>query len=167
MNKTTNAGRHATGGQLARPGVSRRGQAEPAGNKGAGITGARPQNSPRPPVLTNQATTSEGAQRMIPRPPAPFDNPNGAVNVPAPVNRNFGGAQKAGLPAKGIYGTSHGGSTVTHVGCANTETTDEAFRAVGEPRKPKGYNSIMSGHPTQGVTRKVGGGNFPKARRRG
>ena len=80
------------------------------------------------------------------QPPAPFANPQGTVNTPAPPNRNY--RQSAGSPAKKIFGTSRGGSDITDIGCASAaETSQDMLDAVGEPRLPKGYNSIISGRP--------------------
>ena len=163
MKKPSNTmvGRHGVGGQTARPGGIRGGQAEPAGNKGGGITGVSPASpsrsmKARPPVLTDQARTSAGAQRIIPRPPMPFENPHGSANVPAPANRNFQKAQTASLPSKGMYGTAKGGNNVSEVSILKgTETTPDMLAAVGEPAKPKGYNSIISGYPTK-PARQVG-----------
>ena len=130
--------------------------------QGQPITASRPAMRPESPVLSGPETSSD-AQRTIRRPPAPFDNPNSALNVPAPTNRNFQKAQTAGLPAKGLSGTAKGGYNVTeHSVHKGTETTQDMFDAVGEPRKPKGYNSITSGHPTSGNSRKVGPGNFAR-----
>jgi hypothetical protein len=135
--------------------------------QGQPITGSRTDMRPRPPVLSDAADTSRDAQKQILQPPQPFANRRGAEQTPAPANASFGRTQVAGLPAKNLRGgSSHGGSLVTHIGCANTETTDDMLAAVGEPRKPKGYQSIISGSPLN-APRKVGGGNFPKAKRRG
>jgi hypothetical protein len=142
------AGRHAVGQQLARPGSIRSGQSVSA----RPITASRAAMRPEPGVLANQAETSRDLQQRIDRNPQPFIK-GGAATLPAPPNRNY--SQKAGLPAKGIFGTSHGGSEITHLGCANTETTDDMLAAVGEPRKPKGYNSIISGHPG-GIKKQAG-----------
>jgi hypothetical protein len=136
------AGRHGTGQQSARPGSIRGGQSEPAGNKGGGITGSSTRMQSRPPVLSNQAETSRTAQRMIPRPPMPFENPHGAVNVPAPVNRNA--SHPYGLPAKTLLPKTAGANLVSnHASIHNgTATTDDMLAAVGEPRRPSGYNDV-------------------------
>ncbi len=139
MNKSTNAGRHATGGKLARPGTIRGGQSVSA----RPITDSRPEMKPRPPVLTD-ANTSRAAQGLVSRPPQPFDNPYSAKNVPAPVNQTNQRTQVAGLPAKGIYGSGHGGYNVTNVGCGATATTKEALAATGYDSKPKGNLSATA-----------------------
>ena len=161
------AGRHATGGQTARPGGIHGGQAEPASNKGGGITGVSRSSpirtqAPRPPVLTDQARTSAGAQRIIPRPPMPFENPQGSLNVSAPVHPYFN-TQKSkdnvyfdkGSPVD--PNQKAGGYKATSASIHNgTATTDDMFAAVGEPRAPKGYNPINSGFPTRGNQRQAG-----------
>jgi hypothetical protein len=148
------AGRHGTGGQTARPGGIRGGQAEPQGNRP--ITASRPAMRPEAPVLSNQAETSRTAQRMIPRPPMPFENPHGAANVSAPVNRNA--SHPYGLPAKTLLPKTAGANLVSNRASIHngTETTQDMLDAVGEPRKPSGYNSIMSGFPTSGAKRQAG-----------
>jgi hypothetical protein len=133
------AGRHAVGQQLARPGSIRSGQSVSA----RPITASRTAMRPEPGVLANQAETSRDLQQRIDRNPQPFIK-GGAATLPAPANRNY--SQKAGLPAKGIFGSGHGGSEITHVGCGNTATTKESLAATGDTL-PKGYNSIISGHP--------------------
>jgi hypothetical protein len=146
------AGRHATGGQTARPGGIRGGQAEPQGNRP--ITASRPAMRPEAPVLSNQAETSRTAQRMIPRPPMPFENPHGAANVPAPTNRNA--SHPYGLPAKTLLPKTAGARIEQSLNCGNTETTADMLAAVGEPRMPSGYNPIISGFPTSGAKRQSG-----------
>ncbi len=141
-------GRHAVGGQLARPGTPRGGQSAPVGNRP--ITASRPEHRPRPPVLFDAADTSRDAQKLIVRPPQPLDNPYGAKNVPAPANRNY--SQKAGLPARNLHGgAAHGGSEITQVGCGNTSLSKDEMAAVGYgPNETKGSWSIISGQPTGG-----------------
>jgi hypothetical protein len=144
-----NVGTHGAGGRTARPGSIRGGQSVSA----RPITASRSDMRPRAPVLANQAETSRDLQRRISgQSPQPFTDRGGAATLPAPANRNY--SQKAGLPAKGIFGSSHGGSEITHVGCGNTATTKEQLAASGDTL-PKGYNSIISGHP--GGTKKQAG----------
>jgi len=146
------AGRHAVGGQTARPGNIRGGQGEPAGNKGGGITGVSRSSPirtqvPRPPVLSNQAETSRTAQRMIPRPPMPFENPMGSVNVPAPTHRGY---RSTGHPKELI-------DKKTNVGCANTSLTADEMAAIGYgPNDTKGTWSLISGHATKNNPRQAG-----------
>ena len=124
---------------------------------GKPITGAKPAMTPRPPVLSDAADTSRDAQKMVSRPPMPFENPYGTKNVPAPVNPAY---RSTGSPKELVNNGSNRHSI--HNG---TETTEDMLAAVGEPRTPKGYNSIISGFPTS-APRKVGSGNFPTAKRR-
>jgi hypothetical protein len=139
-------GRHAVGGQLARPGSIRGGQSVSA----RPITASRSDMRPRPPVLANQAETSRDLQsRISGQSPQPFTDRGGAATLPAPANRNY--SQKAGLPAKGIFGSSHGGSEVTHIGCGNTETTADMVAAVGGGMPSgKGYNPANNFRGTSG-----------------
>lgn len=138
MKKTRNpmAGRHAVGQQTARLGSIRGGQSVSA----RPITASRNPQRPVAPVRTDSADTSRDIERIISRPENQLSNPYGVVRVPAPANQNY--SQKAGLPAKGIRGSSHGGYEITDVGCANTRTTDDMLAAVGEPRRPQGYNDV-------------------------
>jgi len=120
---------------------------------------------PRPPVLSDAADTSRDAQKQIMQPAQPFANPYGTVNVPAPVNQNFGRAQVAGLPAKNLNPKKAGGQiTQDYSVCRGTDTTDDMLAAVGEPRPPKGYNDVN--YFRGAGSRKVGGGNFPTSKRR-
>jgi hypothetical protein len=108
-------------------------------------SGARPDMRPRPPVLSDAADTSRDAQKLVRRPPSPFDNPYSAVNVPAPPNAGFSRAQRpygstAGIrPRAGLATQPH---SVPRAG-----TTPDMLAAVGEPRLPKGYNPVNSGFP--------------------
>ena len=154
------AGRHAVGQQMARTGSIRGGQSEPSGNRP--ITASRPQNRPAPPVLANQAETSRTAQRMIPRPPMPFENPRGTVGLAAPVHPYFNNRKSkdnvyydGGSPVN--PNQKAGGYKATSASIHNgTATTDDMLAAVGEPRRPSGYNSITSGFPTTGGRRQSG-----------
>ena len=136
-NKQSECGSHGAGGQLARPGtiaaVSAIGRKRP-------ITASRNPQRPVAPVRSD-AETSSNIERIISRPENQLSNPYGVVRVPAPANQTNQRTQVAGLPAKGIYGTGHGGYNVTNVGCGNTQTTKEALAATGDTL-PGGYNSI-------------------------
>ena len=132
--------------------------------KGQPISGGAGQFRPRPPVLTNQATTSSDAQQITSRPASPFDNPYGSVNVPAPTNAND--SHPYGNPAKTLLPKQAGARVEQYVGCGDTRTTKDMLDAVGEPRIPSGYNSIMSGFPTRGSRRVIGNGNQPSAKGR-
>lgn len=134
-----NVGTHGAGGQLARPGTISGSQRAPVGNRP--ITASRNPQRPVAPVRSD-AETSSNIERIISRPENQLSNPYGVVRVPAPANQTNQRTQVAGLPAKGIYGTGHGGYNVTNVGCGNTATTQESLDAVGEPRRPQGYNDV-------------------------
>jgi hypothetical protein len=147
------AGRHAVGGTTARPGTPRSGQGARASSGNTPRTGYNPQTSSRPamrpqaPVLSNQAETSRTAQRMIPRPPMPFENPQGSVNVPAPTHRGF---RSTGNPKELNY-------QKTEVGCANTSLSASEMAAVGYgPNDTKGTWSLISGHATKNNQRQAG-----------
>jgi hypothetical protein len=142
------AGRHAVGGTTARPGSIRGGQAEPSGNKGGGITGSSTRMQPRPPVLTDAAHTSRDAERIIPRPPMPFENPQGSLNVPAPTHRQF---RSTGNPKELIDRSS---SASIHGG---TSLSADEMAAVGYgPNDTKGTWSIISGQATKNNQRQAG-----------
>ena len=146
------AGRHSVGGQTARTGSIRGGHSEPASNKGGGITGVSRSSPirtqvPRAPVLSNQAETSRTAQRIIPRPPMPFENPMGSLNVPAPTHRSY---RSDGNPRELRDQKSN-------VGCANTSLTADEMAAVGYgPNDTKGTWSLISGHATKNNQRQAG-----------
>ncbi len=133
--------------------------------KGNPISGGAGQPRPRPPVLTNQAMTSAGAQRIVRQPQQDQGNPHGIRRIPAGVNQNFakitrpyGSASSNLMPRKSS--ASQPQSSV------RAGTTAEMLAAVGEPRLPRGYNPIISGYPTRGSQRVVGGGNQPSAKGR-
>lgn len=149
--RNPNIGIHGRGSPTGNAGMIRGGQSVSA----RPITASRPAMRPRPPVLTDAADTSRDAQKLVRRPPEPFDNPYGAKNVPAPSNRNY--SQKAGLPGKGIYGTSRGGSEISNVGVGNTSLSAAEMAAIGYgPNDTKGTWSIISGQPTRGNQRQAG-----------
>jgi len=154
-NVTTNAARHATGQNLANVGAKRGGQSEPSGNRPiTGVSRSSPirTQAPRPPVLTDQARTSAGAQRIIPRPPMPFENPQGSVNVPAPTNRTerFSGNNAT----EGRTRFLRSSSASIHSG---TSLSREEMAAVGyDPDATKGTWSLISGHATKNSPRQAG-----------
>lgn len=169
LNVTTDAGRHSTGGRLANSGSQRSGQgASSSGmnpgtgyNPKTGVSPSSPSRSmrPQPPVLTDQRT-SEGAQRLISRPPSPFDNPYSAVNVPAPANpgERFSGDNAT----EGRTRWLRSSSASIHSG---TSLTKEEMAAIGyEPGDTKSTESIISGFPTKGNSRQSGmpGTNSPR-----
>lgn len=144
------AGRHAVGGQLARPGTIRGGQAEPVGN--SSHTASRPSVSMKRPYVPDAKDTSLDAERMIAEAPTPFKNKMTAAQMP--VGRMPSGvAHPYGLPAKTLSPKTAGARIEQHVGCANTETSDDMLAAVGEARKPRGYTALNSGFRTGGGKR--------------
>ncbi|HKH99711.1 MAG TPA: hypothetical protein VJ999_11435 [Candidatus Sulfotelmatobacter sp.] len=119
------------------------------------ISGGAGQFRPTPNVLSNAADTSRDGQKLVKASPTPFQSRNGTVDVPAPTHPSFRANSQFSkdLLKYGAKGRS--------VSVRNPPTVNLA--AVGEPRLPKGYNPIISGFPTRGVTRAVGGGNQPSA----
>jgi hypothetical protein len=111
-------GRHAVGTQKTSVGKWPGSSAEPASNKGGGITGVSRSSlsrtqQPKPPVLSDAAHTSSDAQKKVLRPPEPFENPIGELNVRA--NSGPRGAKPGGESTanpKGVY-AGKSGSTVT------------------------------------------------------
>jgi hypothetical protein len=133
--------------------------------QGRPVTGATPAMQSRPPVRSS-VNTSTDTERTIMRPENQFSNPYGVVKTPAPTS-NYVNTRRS---KSNVYydggspvdpNQKAGGYAVTHVGCANTQDTNYA---ATNDRKPRGYNSIMSGFPL-GAPRKVGGGNQPSAKR--
>lgn len=128
--------------------------------KGQPISGSAPQFKRKAPVLTNQATTSAGAQRIVKRPPQIFADPQGSLNVPAPTNASNRANQNFAKDAMRFGGTGRAVSV--------RNMADPDFRAVGYApgaTKPKAYGaSIISGYPTRGNAQRVGTGNQPFAK---
>jgi hypothetical protein len=142
----TMKGRHGVGGQTARPGNIRGGQgAHVANGVGTGHnqqTASRPAMRPQAPVLSNQAETSRTAQRMIPRPPMPFENPMGPVNLPAPAHSQFRSDGNAKESQKRYGGAS---SASIHSG---TSLSRDEMAAIGYgPKDTQSSNPIISGYP--------------------
>jgi hypothetical protein len=131
------------------------------------ISGGRPQFRPTPNVLSDAAATSRDGQKLVRASPSPMQNRQGPMNISAPVhpyfdsnNRNSVYFDKGSAPNPL---KKAGGFTVSRPAAG---TTAQMLAAVGEPRLPKGYNSIQSGYATRGATRTVGGGNQPSANQR-
>jgi hypothetical protein len=119
-------------------------------------TGAAPEMRPTPNVLSDAADTSRDAQRLVSQPPAPFQNPFGSVNVPAPTN------------ARGSWREdSLDGSRGRRVGCANTSLSDEEMAAIGYgPNDTKSNSPIISGQPLRNNARRAGEIILPKGKGR-
>jgi hypothetical protein len=147
MNRTTESGRHFKGTPIGRPGSIRGGQAEPAGNKGGGITASRPAMRPQPGVLADQAETSSDLQRRLTRSPQPFTNDGGAATMKPPAHPDY---RSSGSP-------SELRDRPKSVGCANTSLSSEEMAAIGyDPGATKGDWSIISGHATKNNQRQAG-----------
>jgi hypothetical protein len=92
----------------------------------------------------------------------PFENPMGAVNVPAPTHPYFNTRKSKdnvyydkGSPVN--PNQKAGGYKATSASILNgTATTDDMLAAVGKPRKPSGYTPLISGFPTSGGRRQAG-----------
>jgi len=136
--------------------------------RGQPITGTNTAMRPRPPVLSDAAHTSSDSQKEIRRPPMPFADPQGALNVPAPANRTerFSGNNATEGRTRFLRSSK--------VGCANTSLSADEMAAIGYgPNDTKSSNPIISGRPTQNQQRKMGpdsqprttGGNGQNARR--
>src|SRR5258708_10542108 len=95
MNNTTNAGRHSAGAPTGRPGKVRSGQGARASSGSTPRTGYNPQSASRPamrpaaPILTDQARTSNDAQRKIMRPPMPFADAQQGSLQKVPTQKDF------------------------------------------------------------------------------
>jgi hypothetical protein len=112
------------------------------------ISGGAGQFRRTPNVLSDSAATSRDAQKLVRESPQPFQSRNGVLGVPAPTHPAFRTASdfsKQGL-AYGATGRS--------VSIKDRPTVNLA--AVGEPRYPKGYNSVNSGFPMTGSPRVAG-----------
>jgi hypothetical protein len=124
--------------------------------KGQPISGGAKQFRPTPNVLTD-AATSRDAQQLTRSSPQPFQSRQSTANLPA-GRLNM---KTLGIPydkPSPVKARPQNWGKKPEAG-----TSASMLAAVGEPRVPKGYNSINSGYPTRGTQRTVGGGNFPKA----
>lgn len=120
------------------------------------FTGSKGNMRPRPPVRTNAADTSRDAERIISRPPMPFENPFGPANVAAPKGYSGSGRDYAGVNSPGARGKA-GGYSAQNIGCANTSLTPDEMAAIGYgPNATKSENPIISGHPTRNNPRRAG-----------
>jgi hypothetical protein len=112
-------GRHNVGGRTGSAGKWPGSQAEPASNKGGGISGVAPSSpsrtmQPKPGVLANQAKTSADLQaRLQGKAPQPFTVTGGGATAPTPSSPR--GAKPGGESVanpRGVY-AGKSGSTVT------------------------------------------------------
>ena len=112
------------------------------------ISGGAGQFRRTPNVLSDSAATSRDAQKLVRESPQPFQSRNGVLGVPAPTqsqNRASADFARDGMRF---------GGTGKSVSIKNRPTVNLA--AVGEPRLPKGYNSVNSGFPMTGSSRVAG-----------
>jgi hypothetical protein len=133
------------------------------------ISGGKPQFRPTPNVLSDTAHTSRDAQKFVKASPSPMQNRQGPMNVPAGVHEGFSKSQRPyGSTSSNLMPRNSKASQPQTSFSIHKGTTSSAsdLAAVGEPRLPKGYNSIQSGYPTRGAVRTVGGGNQPSAKQR-
>jgi hypothetical protein len=148
-------GRHATGGQTARPGGIRGGQgAHVANGVGTGHnqqTASRPAMIPRPPVLANQAETSRDIAQRVLRAPQPFTNTGGAATLPAPAHSQFRSDGNAKESQK-----RYGGSASASIHSSTSLTADEQRSVGGGMPSERGQHSVISGFPTSGAKRQAG-----------
>jgi hypothetical protein len=133
------------------------------------ISAGAGQFQPKPSVLTNQATTSAGAQRIVRQPPQDQGNPHGILRVPAGVNQNFAKDQRPYGSAGGVTPRPSSASQPLKNFSVHKGTSHSAaeMAAVGySVNATRGTNSIHNGFPTRNPQRVIGGGNFPANRGR-
>ena|ERR1700674_5313938 len=133
------------------------------------ISGGRPQFRPTPNVLSDASRTSRDAQQFVKASPSPMQNRQGPMNVPAGVHEGFAKAQRPyGSTSNNLLPRNSSKSQPQQNFSVHQDTRASAahLAALGEPRLPKGYNSLTSGYPTRGTVRTVGGGNQPSAKKR-
>lgn len=145
---STQAGRHSAGANPA-PGSgvqppNRAGQPEPAGNKP--ITGGKTEM--RPKAASTSMNSILQAQQHIQRPPAPFKNPAGVANAPAPAVMPNGPTTKhtaglSGSPAPAHPPKQYNIKTKSHM----VGVTDNPPRKVGAmtASAKKGGHSLLYG----------------------
>jgi hypothetical protein len=73
------------------------------------ITGGKTAMKPKPPVLTDANTPSSDAERMIKRPPMPFQSKQAIANLPVHAQKESRGTDFTG-PGKSARGTAMGGA---------------------------------------------------------
>jgi hypothetical protein len=125
---------------------------------GKPISGGAGQFRPTPNVLTRANQTSLDAQNLARASATPFQSRQGPVNIPV---RSLD-TSKLGIPytvAKPVNARPQ------NLG-SQPMSQSAMFAAVGEPRAPKGYNSINSGFPQRGFVRSTGSSSQPFAKGR-
>ena len=161
-------GRHSVSVQKTSTGKWPGSSAEPASNKGGGITGvARSSPSrmmqPKPGVLANQAKTSSDLQaRLQGRAPEPFANRGEAATAPTPASPR--GAKPGGESVANPRGVYAGKSGATVAVRALPNASAVGYRGGTAPTS--GNNQVISGRTgSQQLARKTGDNAFQKVKR--
>lgn len=141
--------------------------------RGQPISGGAGQFRTTPNVLSDASRTSRDAQQFVKASPSPMQNKQGPMNISAPVHRYFDSNNR-----KSVYfdkGTAlnplkkAGGFSATNFSIRKGTTHSASeMAAVGYgPRATMSRNnSLITGYPTRGAVRTVGGGNQPSAKQR-
>jgi len=119
----------------------------------------RSQNQPRPPVLTDQARTSVGAQKQILQTPAPFSKRMGGAQAPTGRidNKKIGDFFERARPVN-----AQPQSIGKRAGVANTSLSASEMAAIGYgPKDTRSSNPIISGFPTRNQSRRTGPDSQP------
>jgi len=131
--------------------------------KGKPISGGAGQFKRKAEILTDQARTSAGAQKVIKRPPEIFAGPRGPANVSAPTSRAYRSDPNFSRDALRYGGRGQNFSV--------RDRPSVSFGAVGYDKGPylsrAGINSVNSGFPQTGRQRVIGGGNQQSAKEMG
>jgi hypothetical protein len=127
--------------------------------RGQPITGSRAAMKSRKPVLSDAAHPSRDAQRIVPRPPMPFENPQGSVNVPALANRaeRFSGNNATEGRTRWLRSSS------ASIRSGSSLTADQADAIGYGVNDTKSSNPIISGRPLQNRTNSTGPSSQPRA----
>ncbi len=157
-------GRHAVGGKTGSAGKWPGSQAEPASNKGGGITGVASSSpsrtmQPKPGVLANQAKTSADLQaRLAGKAPQPWTATGGAATASTTASpRGAKPGDESVANPRGVY-AGKGGSTVGAK--ANPGGTATGYSTL--PNQSKQIGGRMGFPPP---ARKAGSNAFQKVKR--
>lgn len=111
--------------------------------RGNPITGSTPRmGKNKRPLIPTANQPSRDAQRMIMSAPAPFQNKNTPPNIPAPPNAGFRSKQPYGQAGPVRPRNASAAENITRFAAGSPRTTPNMLSAVGEPRLPRGYNSV-------------------------
>jgi hypothetical protein len=146
--KTTEAGRHATGQRTANVGTIRGGQSEPDGNHPiTGVPKDAPIRSmaPIPSIPANQAETSRDLEKRLMAPPQPFTYEGGAATLLP------GSVRWENAPGCVPYGQAVDvdARTQTYGHAPMSKAEMEAAASVDGMPSSAGVNSVNSGFPTR------------------